>query len=53
MLRENKLEPKILSPTKLSFNSEGTIITFSDLKNFDSLLLKELIQRYTAVGKKK
>lgn len=53
MLRENKLEPKILSPCKLSFSNEGTIKTFSHLKDFDSLLLRELIERYTAVGKKK
>lgn len=53
MLRENKLEPKILFPPKLPFNSEGTVITFSDLKDFDSLLLKELIQKYTVVEKKK
>lgn len=51
-LRENKLEPKIRPTTPTVFQQWGHYNNISDLKDFDSLLLKELIQRYATVGRK-
>jgi len=41
---ENKFEIKIVFSSKLSFNSMDAIITFSEFKDFESPLLKELFK---------
>ena len=44
MAEENKFELKIVFSSKLSFNSMDAIITFSEFKDFESPLLKELFK---------